>query len=145
MKYWLGLFLFFALNLQAGSVVLVNDTAYKLRAVIRSSGNDYLGEVLVNPQQVMSWNDYTGSYNYPNQSQTPYTVAWFCNNDEGTPFAVCTGVGTGFTVYASTCSGTQACKPKKQQPYPPSEGEPTEEYLQKQTERAAGPPQGMLH
>ncbi len=143
MKYW-GLFLLFFAGVEAGSVKLVNNSAYKLRAVIRSGDGSYLGEVLVNPQQTMAWSDYTGAVAYPNQSQTPYTVVWFCNDDEGTPFAICTDVGTGFTVVARSCDGTRACKPKKEQTYPPPQGPPTEEYLQKQGQQDAGPPEGTL-
>ena len=144
MRYFLGLFLLLGLSVEAGSVKLVNNTAYKLRAVVRSGDGSYLGEVLVNPQQTMAWNDYTGAVQYPSQSQTPYTILWFCNDKEGTPFAICTDVGSGFTVTAKSCDGTRACKPKKKQPYPPLKGASTEEYLQKQAEQEAGPPEGDL-
>lgn len=130
--------------LEAGSVRLVNNTAYKLRAIIRAGDGTYLGEVLVNSQQTMSWNDYTGSVGYPNTSQTPYTVLWYCNDGDGTPFGVCDGVGPGATVAAMTCSGTRACKPKKKPQNPPPYGQPPEENLQKQLEKDAGPPEGAL-
>jgi hypothetical protein len=143
MKY-LGLFLLLAINVQAGSVRLVNDSAFKLRAVIRAGDGSYLGEVLINSQQTMSWNDYSGTVQYYNQSQTPYTILWFCNDDDGTPYAVCTDVGTGFTVPAHSCDGARSCKPKKDQMYPPPKGASPEQYLQKQAEESAGPPQGEL-
>jgi len=143
-KYWLCFFFFSVFALEAGSVRLFNNSAYKLRVVIRSGDNSYLGELLINPQQTMTWNDYNGVVNYPNQSQTPYTIVWFCNDEENTPYAVCTNVGTGYTVAAHSCDGTRACKPPKEKEYPPTEGEPTEEYLQKKTQRAAGPPEGQM-
>jgi hypothetical protein len=144
MKYLLGLFLLLACGVDAGSVRLSNNSSYQLRAVIRGGDGSYLGEVLVNPQQTMSWNDYNGAVAFPNQSLTPYTVLWFCNDEEGSPYAICTDVGSGFTVVAKSCVGTRSCKPKQKQQTPPNQAPPTEEYLQKQAEKAAGPPQGEL-
>lgn len=122
----------------AGTVRLVNDTAYKLKAVIRAADGTELGTIDVPSQQTMSWNSYGGSVGniqYNDVSQTPYTVLWYCS--DGNPFSVCTGVSTGSTVTASSCGGTKSCKqPKKSQgrTYPP------EQQLQKEM----GPPEGGL-
>jgi hypothetical protein len=133
-------------SLSAGAVRLANDSAYKLRAVIRSANGSYLGEVLVMPQQTMQWNDYWGGIGYYNQSQTPYTVIWFCV--DGGDFSVCNNVPSGATVTAFGCDGTRSCKPQPQQAYPPLQGAPTEEYLQQQEQQnlqqEAGPPEGIV-
>jgi hypothetical protein len=147
-KFAFLLFLLIAIQAWAGAVRLVNDSAYKLRAVVRAADGTYLGEVIVMPQQTMQWNDYWGGVGYYNQSQTPYTVAWFCV--DGGDFSVCNNVPSGATVTAFGCDGTRSCRPQKKQQNPPSTGAPTEEYLpeqleQQQMEQEAGPPQGMLN
>ncbi len=130
----------------AGTVRLANNTSYKLRAVIRAADGSYLGEVIVMPQQTMQWNDYWGGVGYYNQSQTPYTVLWFCL--DGGDFAICDNVPPGATITALGCDGIRSCKPQKKQQYPPLQGAPTEEYLQQQEqqgmEKEAGPPEGQL-
>ena len=68
------LLLIAAASLEAGTVRLANNTSFKLRTVIRAADGTYLGEVVVNPQQTMSWNDYFGGIGTYNNSQTPYTV-----------------------------------------------------------------------
>jgi len=128
--------------LEAGTVRLVNDSAFKLRAVIRAADGTYLGEVIVTPQQTMSWNDYWGGVGYYNQSRTPYTVTWYCV--DGGDFAVCTDVPTGATVPAMTCEGTMSCKAKKKQDQQPSFGPDTEEYLQNEQQGDIGPPNGQM-
>ena len=131
----------------AGAVRLVNDTAYKLRAVVRAADGTYLGEVIVMPQQTMQWNDYWGGIGYYNNSQTPYTVVWFCV--DGGDFSVCNNVPSGATITAFSCDGLRQCKPQQKKQNPDQYGPPTEEYLpeqlqQQQMEQEAGPPQGAL-
>ncbi|MBP7075374.1 MAG: hypothetical protein KBA81_08350 [Rhabdochlamydiaceae bacterium] len=126
---------------------LLNDTAYKLRAVIRAADGTYLGEVIVMPQRTMQWNDYWGGIGYYNNSQTPYTVIWFCV--DGGDFSVCNNVPSGGTVTAFSCDGTRQCRPQQKKQNPDQYGPPTEEYLPEQLEQQgmeneAGPPQGMV-
>lgn len=142
--------LFFLLvtgNLMAGAVRLANDSAYKLRAVVRAADGTYLSEVIVMPQHTLQWNDYWGGLGYYNQSRTPYTIYWFCL--DGGTFSVCSGVASGSTVTALTCDGSRACRPSKKQTQPPPRGAPTEEYLpeqeqQEDMEQQAGPPSGFF-
>ena len=143
-RLWIFLFSLSILGaLEAGTVRLANDTSVKLRAVIRGADGSYLGEVIVNPQQTMSWNDYWGGVGTYNQSRTPYTVIWYCT--DGGDFSVCDQVPTGATVTAFNCNGAHACRPKKQPKRPPAQGEETEEYLnQMPQEPGAGPPSGEL-
>lgn len=127
----------------------MNDTHYKLTALIRAADGSDLGKLDINPQQAMTWNNYsgiTGNIQYYDVSQTPYTVLWFCNNgDASTPFSVCTGVSSGSTVTAHSCDGTKSCQqPQKKQKgaQPGSYG--AEQKMQQQTEQDAGPPEGMV-
>ncbi len=133
-------------------VKLVNDSSYKLQALIRAADGTDLGTVEVNAQQTMSWNNFsgiTGNIQYYDVSQTPYTVLWFCTQGTTeTPFSVCTGVSSGSTVTALSCDGTKACqqqKKKQKGAQPGSYGAPTPQQLQQeQTEEEAGPPEGMV-
>ncbi len=147
---WLLKTLFFLLFIGqawAGAVRLVNDSAYKLRAVIRAADGTYLGEVIVMPQRTMQWNDYWGGIGYYNNSQTPYTVIWFCV--DGGDFSVCNNIPSGATVTAFSCDGLRQCRPQQKKQNPDQYGPPTEEYLPEQLEQQgmeneAGPPQGMV-
>jgi len=109
---------FFALAccvLEAGTVRLVNDSPYKLRAVVRGNDGSFLGEVVINPQNTSTWTDgFQGlapGFN-TTKTQTPYTVLWYCL--EGDAFATCPNVGTGGTAIAMGCDGPKQCRPAKQ-------------------------------
>lgn len=129
-------------GLEAGTVRLANNTSFKLRTVIRAADGTYLGEVVVNPQQTMSWTDYLGGVGTYNNSLTPYTVIWYCI--DGSDFSVCESVPTGATVTPLNCEGTRTCKVKPPPSRPPLNGAPTQEYLQQQEEKDAGPPEGSI-
>lgn len=148
----LGIFLFLC-SAAFGGVTLVNDTAYKLTAKIRAADGTDLGSVDINPQQTMAWSNYmggTGSIQYYDASQTPYTVIWFCNNGSAdSPFSIWTSVSSGSVVTASGGDGIRSCqKPQKQQQQsqqPPPQSYPSaEQNIQQQTEKSAGPPEGLL-
>ncbi len=149
----LGIFLLFCSSV-FGGVTLINDTSYKLSATIRASDGTDLGTMQINPQQTMMWTNYnggTGSIQYYNGSQTPYTVIWFCNNgSEDSPFSIWTQVSSGSVVTASGGDGIRSCqKPKdnkkqQQQEMPPAAYPSAEQNIQQQTEKAAGPPVGEL-
>lgn len=146
-KWILFVFLVVASHAWAGTVRLVNDSFYKLRALVRAADGSYLGEVIVMPQQTMQWNDYWGGIGYYNQSQTPYTVIWSCV--DGGDFSVCEQVATGATITATGCDGTRACRPAKKQQNPPLYGPPTQEYMPEQLEQEeiqqeSGPPTGQI-
>jgi hypothetical protein len=102
------------LCLEAGTIRLINDSPYKLRAVIRARDNSYLGEVVVNPQSQNSWND--GFQGLPGslenvRSQTPYRVLWYCL--DGSSFSTCATVSTGTTVTSTYCQGARQCRSKE--------------------------------
>jgi hypothetical protein len=132
--YFSLFFCLFYSALQAGTVRLINNSPYDLRAVIRGSGGAFLGEIVVRSQKESNWTDTYGQYglwggangsindNY--RSQTPYTVLWYCL--DGTDYAVCDTVSTGAVVMAQGCAGARMCKPQKQEKYP---REPEGQYL----------------
>ena len=141
-------FLAFANVASAGAVRLANDSSFKLRAIVKSADGTYLGEMIVMPQKTMQWNDYWGGIGgYYQNSQTPYTVIWYCV--DGGDFSICTNVPSGATVTAFGCDGVRQCKPQVKQKNPPQYGGSTQEYLpeqleQRQMEQEAGPPQGTI-
>lgn len=101
-------------SLQAASVKLLNDSPYKLRAVVRASDGTYLGEMVINPQQSQTWSDAygkTGQISQPTASQSPYSVLWYCIS--GDDYSFCDNVATGSMVTAQSCSGPRLCKPPK--------------------------------
>lgn len=133
-------------------VKLINDSTYKLTANIRASDGSDLGSVSINPQQTMSWTNYnggTGSIQYYDASQTPYTIIWFCNNGStDSPYSIWTGVSSGSVVTANGGDGVRSCQaPKKkspQQKIPPQNTPSAEQKIQQQTEQEAGPPEGLV-
>ena len=123
----LGLIVFPFL-LQAGTVRLINNSPYDLRAVVRGSDGTYLGELVVKAQKETVWTDSYGQYgmygganphvNQSYRSQTPYTVLWYCL--DGGSYGVCDTVSTGAVVMAQGCLGSRMCKPRKQEQYGPN-------------------------
>jgi len=120
-----------------GTVRMINNAPYDLRAVIRGSDGSYLGEVIVKSQRETVWTDaysqfgmYGGANATQNQysrSQTPYTVLWYCL--DGGDYAVCDNVATGGLVMSQGCAGARMCKPKNKDVYPPIQ--PEGQYLHK--------------
>ena len=143
MRRWFGILFFVLLApLCAGSVRLVNNSPYDLRAVIRGSDGSFLGEVIIKAQNGSVWTDVygqAGTYQAPNAqmnqsyySQTPYTIMWYCM--DGGSYGVCDTVATGATVLSLGCAGGRMCKPQKTEPYPQ---EPQGNYLHPAPEPSA--------
>ncbi len=118
----------------AGTVRLINNSPYDLRAVIRGSDGSFLGEIVVKSQKETVWTDTYGQFGTyggatPNlndnyRSQTPYTVLWYCL--DGNDYAVCDTVSTGALVMSQGCMGSRMCKPQKKDQYP---SHPEGQYL----------------
>ncbi len=116
--------LFFPFFLHAGSVRLINNSPYDLRAVIRGNNGTILAELIVKSQKESDWADSYGQYglyggananvNQAYRSITPYQVAWYCTSGE--PFGVCDTVSTGAVVMSQGCMGNRQCKPSSSQP-----------------------------
>lgn len=114
------LFLCFSLSAFASSVRIYNDSNYPLRGVIHAADGSKLGEVLVNPSQLMIWSDDNGllGYHEPGKAETPFTVMWYCI--DGTPYSVSPQVANAGMVTAQTSQGNRQCKT----PPPPPPGSP---------------------
>lgn len=113
MKRFLASALILAATLEAGTVYLVNDSPYKLRAVVRANDNTFLGEMIINAQNNGQWND--GFNGLPGslenvRTQTPYRVLWYCL--DGSAFSICSYVATGTSVSATYCDGAKQCRGK---------------------------------
>ncbi len=131
--------LVFCQLVHAGSVRLVNDSTYKLQAIVQASDGSSLGEVVVNPRQTMSWNDYNSGVGAYNQSRTPYTVQWYCMDGES--FSTCSNVSPGGLTQAMSGVGPRACKvPKKgKKPF-----QDDDSFSDQQEQEDVGPPEGLL-
>jgi hypothetical protein len=123
MKYVLIL-LAFTGTVWSASIRLMNDSSFKLRAVVRSADGTLLGEMMINAGQSMNWNEPLGTKGYgmdkATKSQTPYSVAWYCL--DGGDFAFCLNAPSGGTVAVNSCDGLRTCKaakPNQNQQQPP--------------------------
>ena len=98
-------------SLFAGSVTLLNDSPFKLKATILSASGENLGEATINPQHQVTWQDsYSGGQTF---SETPYTVIWYCTNDK--EYGIWTNVSTGALVSANGSEGPRICPTPKNQ------------------------------
>lgn len=98
------------------SLRLENDASCPLKAVIQAADGTFLGEVIVNPQNVKIWDDSFGipkNANNPSKSLTPFTVQWYCS--EGDNFSTSDNVSTGALVRARGGLGSKMCAPKKEE------------------------------
>ena len=117
MKRLMAAFILFVSFLDAGSVRLINDSPFKLRAVIRGNDGTYLGEMILNPAHEGNWSDSYGQIGHfgkgslykegATRSQTPYTVIWHCL--DGADYSICTIISTGGLVNAQGCDGARIC------------------------------------
>jgi|SRR5579885_1328490 len=101
--------------LEAGTVRLVNDSPYKLRAVVRANDGTFLGEIVINPQDSTTWTDnFAGLPGGFQQaiSQTPYTVLWYCLTGEA--FSTVYPVGPGGTAMSMLGDGAKQCRSQQQ-------------------------------
>ena len=143
MKLLFGLLLLLTVSSYAGSVRLLNDSPYVLRAVIRGNDGSFLGEMVLNPEYGTTWTDSydLNMLHQSPRSRTPYTVLWYCM--DGNSFSICNNVSSASTVTAQGCDGARICKPQP----PPSEGaaEPEGQFLHPQPGQQPGdvpmPPQ----
>ncbi len=136
----LGLFLCFSLSAFASSVRLYNDSPYPLIAVVQGADGKKLGEVFIQPNQLMIWSDNSGmtGYQEPSKSETPFSVLWYCS--EGTPYSVTPQVGNAGMVTAQTSQGNRQCKVKPP-PHPGGTNQlPETEFYQQQPVPSEIPP-----
>ena len=119
-KFCLFLLSFFiSASAWAGTVHLINDSPYTLRAAIYGADGTFLGEMVLKPENSMRWTDTYGHVGYfgkgnvyeeqSRRSQTPYEVHWQCMN--GSDFSISTQISTGGTATARTGQGRRICVP----------------------------------
>ena len=116
MKFAL-VFIFAASACWANSVTLFNDSIYSLKASLYAYDGRLLGQYVLAPRDSTEWNnEYNGigTPNY-NESETPYTVKWYCLS--GAPFSSCSDVAAGAVVTAQGCNGTKECPEKPSKEY----------------------------
>lgn len=129
-------FLTFSLGNTEASLFLLNDSPFKLKAVIIAANGTNLGEKVLEPQETGYFEDTLGQSNPvgENQSQignsqysmTPYSVFWYCMS--GTSYSTCTNVGAGALSSPSVCDGAKYCKvPPKQSDQQPSDASQDQE------------------
>ena len=131
MNYSFFVFLLLPVLAFTGSVRLINNSPYNLRAVIRGSDGSFLSESVIQSQKETVWTDTYGRYgtsggantdvNANYRSKTPYTVLWYCLS--GSSYAVCDTVSTGAVVTAQGCLGPRMCQPQNKEKVPATEPE----------------------
>ena len=129
--FYCAVFLLFPLFLCAGSVRLINNSPYPLRAVVRGNDGTFLSEMVIQSQKEMVWTDTYGQFgnngganesvNQNYRSKTPYTILWYCL--AGDSYGVCDIVATGAVVMAQGCIGNRMCSPQKKEKVPSSQPE----------------------
>lgn len=100
-------------DLQAGGLLLVNDTGYKLTAVIHANDGSVIGTEELDPFTSFDWSDGWNSTPLTQDSYTttPYTVTWYC--EEGQSYSTCSNIAQSANVAAQACPGNQSCPRKK--------------------------------
>lgn len=101
----------------ANSVTLFNDSIYSLKANLYAYDGRLLGQYVLTPRDSAEWNnEYTGmgTPEY-NESETPYTVNWYCLS--GTPYSSCSDVAAGSVVTAQSCTGPKECSEQPSKEY----------------------------
>jgi len=97
----------------SASLRLMNDSAFKLTAVILGADGTNLATVNLRPQETYQWfmnTDVFSSLNY--QIITPYTVIWYCQ--EGGEFGVQGNIEQAATISAQGApDGNKVCKVNK--------------------------------
>jgi hypothetical protein len=99
------------------SLILINDSVFRLSAIVQGSNSTFLGEIDLVPGQQQRWDSEALSAEVFSSgvSLTPFTVIWRCPN--GSLFSICSTISPGSTVPASGCPGNKFCSavPSEQQ------------------------------
>ncbi len=105
-----ALLLLSTLGLSADTINLVNNTSYMLTAQIVTAAGDIVGELVLSAGDASQWSNESelfGLQQNATQSLSPYTVRWFCANNQN--FGVCNNISPGSLVLAQSCGGAQEC------------------------------------
>jgi hypothetical protein len=105
--FFLATFPYFCF-LHASTVRVINDSPFPLGVTVLSATGAVMGRETLQPTQQYGWETFDVSVD--KQSQTPYTVVFYCQN--GGIFGTVANVTTGSMVMASTATGSRYCTPK---------------------------------
>ncbi len=109
-KFSFFFLLFFVAKLSAQSLMFLNDSPFKLDAVIINALGKVLGELTVEPQQQVTW--YAPpTQNWSGPPQAPYTVVWYCQ--DGAQYGIWPNATGGSMITAQNSIGQKICKFKK--------------------------------
>lgn len=115
MKKFLLLFILVCSLAFSYSITLINDSAYRLNAIIQGADGTFLGEISISSGQQSNWDSEDSSANFydADASLTPFTVIWRCPS--GDVYTSCSTVTPGSMVPANSCPGIRYCNPTKRQ------------------------------
>lgn len=73
----IGSTLFLSTMLEGGTVRLINDSPFKLRAVVRANDQTFLGEMIVSAQNSSTWTDTFRALPIPTRNNAPkHPIVW---------------------------------------------------------------------
>lgn len=98
----------FCLSIHAATVRVINDSPFPLGVTILSATGVVMGRETLAPTQQWGWQNE--SVNVDKNSQTPFTVVFYCQN--GSVYGTVMGVEAGGMVQATTANGSRYCTPK---------------------------------
>ncbi len=97
-----------------GSIIMFNDSPFKLKAEVIAANGTSQGSVELPPQHQLIWED-KGDYQ-ATISKTPYTVIFICPS--GKVYGIYDNVSPGALVTPQSATGDRYCEPqKKKQPH----------------------------
>ncbi len=114
-KFIFFLLVFFKGALFSFSLLLINDSAFELTAIIHAADGTILGQVILKSGQQMRWSTEMAGVKstvvYNNvYSNTPLQVVWKCGFQGY--YSVNKDVSAGATVSANSGEGSKACTKK---------------------------------
>ena len=109
-KFIFGLLTLSATTIFGQSLMFLNDSPFKLDAVVINALGKVIGQLTVTPQQQITW--YAPStQNWSGPPQAPYTVVWYC--EDGTQYGIWPNATGGSMITAQNSIGPKICKFKK--------------------------------
>ncbi len=101
-------------SVSASSVKLLNDSPFKLDAVVINALGQTKGELTLNPQEMTTWYYPSDRFDPAGSPITPFTVIWYC--PDGSQYGIWVNVPAGSLASAQSSSGQRMCKIKKPKP-----------------------------
>ena len=95
-------------SLSALSLMLLNDSPYKLDVVVVNALGDVIGQVTLDTRAQVTWYATSKGYSAPNSPTVPLTVIWYCQ--DGNEYGIWAQATPGSMVTAQLSSGQKMCK-----------------------------------